>query len=105
MSAKQQADAIARLRMHIDRRIGATMRDEHGKEITRFEIEPLCYGSIKVVAEVDCTKLSTDSLLRFVEHEFWLAFIGPRGKIEVKMAPKSYKQFDGRRAFGMTFDL
>jgi hypothetical protein len=35
--------------------------------------------------------------------EHWFVQVGPKGAIQVHSAPRSYKQFAGRRALGLNF--
>jgi hypothetical protein len=42
-------------------------------------------------------------MLRYVAAQYWFVKVGKRGGLEVRMAPRCYDQFIGRRAFGMRF--
>lgn len=82
-------------------------RDAKGpypREIVRFEPEPLGSTDIIMVrAELEITSLPEDNLLRFVDQQSWYVAITPRGRIDVHICPKCFKQFAGRRAFRMNF--
>ena len=68
-----------------------------------LEVQPTSYGVVRVKATTTMLGLPEGNLLRAVSREYWLVAVGKRGGLEVKMAPNSYKQFKGKRAFGMTF--
>jgi hypothetical protein len=76
----------------------------HDRVIKTWEVND--NGSfVSVNAVTDIPSLSEGSLLRYVDQQYWLVFIGKGGSITAKMYPDSYKQFKGRRklAFGMNF--
>lgn len=105
-TTKQQR-AIETFRAFLERSIRQHERDAYGKQIVTFNVQSVAHDSpmLKVVAEVECAGLPPNNLLRFLDHEFWLAFIGPRGGVTISMAPDAYKQFNGKRAFNMSFDM
>lgn len=70
--------------------------------ISKFETVDY-HGMIWIRAELDRAGLPENNVLRFLDHQHWHVLIGPRGGIEVKDAPKEYRQFKGRYAFRMLF--
>lgn len=70
-----------------------------------FEVTVTSYGTLWITGRTEMTGLGEGNLLRAVSAEYWLVEVGKRGGLTVRMAPKSYQQFSGKRAFGMTFDL
>jgi hypothetical protein len=95
LATERQWSAIRRLRRHVEEH----MRDQH---IATFE-KQVVGDTVIVSITVESTK--DHALLKMLDHEFWLATIGPRGAITLKSAPKSYQQFNGKRAFGMNVRL
>ena len=71
-----------------------------GSHVTAEEVRERD-GIVSVHVEINMGEPGT--LLHALSNEYWLVFVGPRGKLTVKMAPKSCDQFNGRRAFGMLF--
>jgi hypothetical protein len=68
-----------------------------------LEVQPTTYGIIWIKATTTMLGLPEGNLLRFVAHQHWFVKVGKRGALDVKMAPKSFEQFKGKRAFGLTF--
>lgn len=102
MNARQQA-AVERFRRYLQE------REERSSSvaplsITKFKVETSEYGSVWISAELECTTLSENSILRALDHQYWHVNVGPKGKLEVWGCPKSCEQFAGRRAFGMKFN-
>jgi hypothetical protein len=75
----------------------------YGDTVT-FEIQTTAFGQTWVTAKTDMVGLGEGNLLRAVAAQYWLARIGKRGAVTIKMAPKSFDQFQGKRAFGYLFD-
>lgn len=72
--------------------------------ITEFEVRE-DRGLVAVRAQRERTSLPKENLLRALDHEYWLVLVGVRGALTVKMGPRSFRQFNGRKAFGMRFDI
>lgn len=101
---KSQANSIAWFRQFLEQR-AIEQSQPFSKKLARFEVKDVVGGSVMVSAELDYDTLPETSMLRLLDDERWTVFVGKRGGIEVKIAPKSCKQFDGKRAFNMRFDL
>lgn len=92
---KTQARAIELLRSRIQQRMSKDERETYGKAITEWNVrdDELFPGSKKhfvaVSAKVEMTALPDGNLLKAIDRETWLAFIGERGKIELHMGPSS----------------
>lgn len=100
---KSQERAVAYFRRFMQDQLCKTA--EYGDELVTFEVTPTDYGTFWILAKTDMTKLGENNVLRFVSAQHWFVSVGKRGALEVKSAPKSFKQFNGKgRAFGMTFD-
>lgn len=103
MTASQQR-AIDHLKYQITRRCSNHCDDEAIQPVlTRFEVDEAEWG-ISVIAEAERTGLPEGNLLRVLDHEYWMALIGKRGKITLKMGPDALKQFKGDTYFGMHVD-
>jgi hypothetical protein len=86
----------------------AFMRDQVSKnpeykDTVSVEVKTTDYGTTWVTARTDMVGLPEGNMLRFVASQYWLVKVGKRGGLEVRMAPRCYDQFIGRRAFGMLF--
>jgi hypothetical protein len=99
---KSQERAINAIRRHIEDSLNTN--PDYGDEITRWEVTTTSYGCLWVTAENEMTKLPETNLLRIIDRQYWLFAIGKRGAITMKMGPNSYKQFNGRKAFGFHVD-
>jgi hypothetical protein len=97
-----QARAARLFTNHVQRNVDP--HPERG-DAAFFSVETTSYGTLWIKGETEMTGLGEGNLLRAVSREYWLVSIGKRGGLTVKMAPKPYQQFSGKRAFGMTFDL
>jgi hypothetical protein len=73
------------------------------KDTVSVEVEQSDYGITWVTARTDMTGLPEGNMLRYVAAQYWFVKVGKRGGLEVRMAPRCYDQFIGRRAFGMRF--
>jgi hypothetical protein len=79
-------------------------RPEWQKEIVEFTVNETEW-TVSVTARIDVPGLPTSNMLRFLESQYWLVFIGPRGGLTAKMYPKQYNQFKAQQkpAFGINF--
>lgn len=100
---KSQEQAIKSFRFFMERQLNKN--PEYGDEIVAFEVKPTDYGTGWIKAETCMTKLSEGNLLRALERQYWFVSVGKRGALDVKMAPASFHQFNGKRAFNMHFDV
>ena len=96
-----QARAARLFTNHVQRNVDP--HPERG-DAAFFTMETTSYGTLWIKGETEMTGLPETNLLRAVCREYWLVAIGKRGAIDVKMAPKSYLQFKGRRVLGMNFN-
>jgi hypothetical protein len=100
---KSQERAIAYFRRFMEGQLNKT--EAYGDTLVTFEVTATSYGTFWILAKTDMVKLGENNVLRFVEAQHWFVHVGKRGALEVKSAPKSFKQFNGKgRAFNMTFD-
>ena len=95
-----QARAIESFKRFMQTQVSAV--PAYGDTVT-YEVQTTEYGQTWVTARTDMTGLGEGNLLRAISSQYWLVRVGERGGLTVHMAPKSYLQFKGRRAFGMTF--
>lgn len=102
---RMQTQGIARFRRLLELDIDTPSKDKYGAAITKFEQKDLGSGLIFISAETELTKLPDGSLLRALDHHYWMAQIGERGAVTVLMAPRSYQQFNNKRAIGVAFKL
>ena len=70
--------------------------------VEMFEITEGKYD-VTVRARTGYTGLPETNYLRIIGEENFMFFIGKRGKIEVITASKTWRQFAGKKAFGMHF--
>jgi hypothetical protein len=98
-----QTKAVARIHHHVTSNLNTT--PEYGDQVTKWEVTETDYGHVMISAETEMMKLGEGNLLRALDHKFYLFFIGKHGKISMKMGPKSYKQFNGRKVFGFHVDV
>jgi len=96
-----QERAVQRFRAFMTGQLNAN--PDYGDQLVEFSVEPTDYGTLWITAKTDMTKLGENNLLRALDRQYWLVSVGRRGAINVKMAPKSFDQFSGRRAFCMNF--
>jgi hypothetical protein len=92
----EQSHSVERARRFLEGRL------QNGT-VSRFDVKSFSHGAFWISADVERLDLPTDNLVRFLDHQAWSFEIGPRGKITVHMAPTTYRQFAGRRAFGFLF--
>ena len=97
-----QARAARLFTNHVQRNLDT--HPERG-DAAFFATETTTYGTLWITGRTEMTGLGEGNLLRAVSAEYWLVAVGKRGGLTVRMAPRSYKQFNGKRAFGMAFDL
>ena len=108
MNAKQptpntaQQLAIETVRHLIARDFSYTEKLEYGAQITAFDVtcrvlehSNLTFTSLSV--ETEYTALPTTNLLRALSHDYYLFFIGERGKVTLASGPKSLAQFAGKK--------
>lgn len=96
---KLQERAIARVLALV----GGELDTERG-EVMTHEITEVDYSKgFWLTVEKEMEGLSENNLLRYLSREHWHVWVGTRGGIRVTMAPKSYGQFAGQRAFSMNF--
>lgn len=101
---KSQTNGIARFRRLLELDIDSPSKDKYGAAITRFEQKEVS-GLVFISAETELTKLPEGSLLRALDHHYWMAQVGERGAVTVLMAPQSYKQFNNKRTCQVAFKL
>ena len=77
----------------------------YGDTIVKFDVSEEFKYFVSVTVQTDMIGLPETNMLRILSGHYWLFTIGKKGKITVKMCERSYNQFDGKEAFGMTFDL
>lgn len=99
---KSQERAIAYFRGFMERQLNTN--PAYGDTIDTWKVEPTSYGTFWITATTDMTKLGEGNLLRALDRQHWFVSVGRRGALEVKSAPKSFKQFNGKRAFSMNWD-
>lgn len=98
---KSQQSAIDAFRRYLER--DAQTSKVADLQVTKWEVRENG-GCLFVSAQLECgPSVGENSLLRVLSHEWWLVQIGNRGAIDVLLAPKSYQQFKGKRAFSMNF--
>jgi len=95
-----QARAIEGFKAFMERQISRV--PAYGDTVS-FEIQTTAFGQTWVTAKTDMKGLGEGNLLRAVSGQYWLALIGKRGAVTIRMAPKSFDQFNGKRAFGYSF--
>jgi hypothetical protein len=98
-----QVKAIARFRRFMEQnQIGD--RAGHAKVISEWEVKETEW-LVSITAKTDIPSLGPNNLLRHVEKEFWLVFVGKNGGLTAKMYPDCFKQFKTkqRTAFGINF--
>ncbi len=102
MNSKQTA-AVTRIQNWIGRNSIRFTGDanRYGKQITNLDVKDTDYGTVTVSLQVESLGLPENNLLRVIDHEFWLFFIGKRGAITARMYPKSLDQFKGRQYLGI----
>lgn len=101
INAHQQR-AIEQFRAFMQTQLDKT--PEYGDTLVEFSTEPTSYGTHWITAKTAMVKLGEGNLLRAVSAQHWFVSVGKRGALQVVIAPKSFKQFNGRRAFNMSFD-
>jgi hypothetical protein len=77
----------------------------YGDALVEFTVEATAYGTFWLTARTDMVGLPSGNVLRYVSAQHWFVEVGKRGALTVRIAPKEFKQFNGRRAFGMTFNI
>ena len=96
-----QSKAVERFRAFLNREI-ARYVEKYGAEVRDFRVNENEYF-ISVTARTEYMGLPAGNVLRALDCKFWHVFIGKRGGIQVITCPDEFKQFAGRRAFGMKF--
>lgn len=103
---KAQEYAIAKFRRHLEDNLkNLDGSIPYGGQVTKFEVTPTDYGTFWISAETELTGLPENNLLRVLDHEYWFVHIGKHGAIVVRSSPRSYHQFNNKRAFDMVFTL
>jgi hypothetical protein len=103
---KAQEYAIAKFRRHLEGELkNLDGSVPYGGQVTKFEVTPTDYGTFWISADTELTGLPENNLLRALEHNHWCVSIGKRGAIVVHSSPRSYHQFNNKRAFDMVFTL
>ena len=97
---KSQQNAVEYVRRFLNDRCRYLDGRIHSS-ITKFEVEALTFSSTKISIFATTDTGEPGTMLHALSHECWLFVVGERGAIEIKIAPKSMKQFAGKRAFRM----
>lgn len=95
---KTQRNAVETFRKLLEKD-GTT---EFPTKIERFEITEHSFG---VAVSAETRQGTPGNMLYVLSYASWLVFVGKRGRVTVKTCPTAYKQFAGRKAFGMYFDI
>jgi hypothetical protein len=98
---KKQLRAIEQFRAFMQTQLDTN--ESRGDAVSVFEITTTEMGAVWIHAETEMLKLPQSNLLRAVSHQHWHVNVGKGGRLEVWSAPKSFHQFKGGRAFGMSF--
>lgn len=79
--------------------------EKYGQKVTKFEVEDFCKYFATIDVEVDYTGLPDTNYLRYISKQNLMFSIGKRGKISVRVYSQdaSFKQFAGKKAFGIHF--
>jgi hypothetical protein len=100
---KSQQRAVDYFKGFMDRQLCKV--PAYGDVVDTFDVKPTTYGDVWISATTDMQALGEGNLLRALDRQYWLVLIGKRGGMTVKMCPKSFYQFNGKKnAFGMSFD-
>lgn len=103
MNTPSQQRAVANFRRFLEQ--GRNTNAAYGDTITVFEEVPAGRGEFWIRAETEMVGLPQGNYLRAVSHDYWFVLVGRKGALIVKQAPSSFRQFHGRRAFNMNFDV
>ena len=74
--------------------------EEFRPVVSHFDYEENGLGAIYAHAEIERTGLPEGNLLRALDHSYWFAVIGKRGKVTILKGPESLRQFKGRTYLG-----
>ncbi len=99
---QKQQQAITRLKDVMTIHQGQT---KYPLNLTRFEVTKSEYGDVMISAEMQHgDTVPENSLLRIVDRQFWVVFVGKRGALTAKIGPKSLQQFQGKKFLGINID-
>jgi hypothetical protein len=97
-----QKRAVENFKTFMERQLNSN--PDYRDTLVEFSVTPTDYGTLWITAKTDMLGLDEGNLLRALDAQWWFVHVGKRGALTVKMAPKSFKQFNGRKAFNMNFD-
>ena len=95
-ASKQQLSAINNIQRELNERISQNNRNTYGSRVevtTSIDREYFWHFTCEIVY----AGLPETNLLRAIAHEYFTFFIGKRGRIDVRIAPKSFQQFRGKK--------
>lgn len=100
---RTQEQALSALKRYLE------SRDEYltqRRTLTEWRVEPTGYkgGEVWVYAQLEHSNLPEGDLLRVLDHEYWMALVGKRGRITIVNCPKTLEQFQGQYFLGMKID-
>lgn len=103
--SKTQERAIRKFRRFLEaNQIGQV--NGHDKVISKWEVKEKSAKTVMISAWIDAPTLGEGNLVRALEREFWLVFVGPRGSLTASSYPKSFNQFRNKKrtGFGIHFN-